>query len=329
MVKDSTKNSFKTLSKRGRLSLNREEGYDVEFKESLSGLGNSDLVAFANSEAGGSVLVGIRETITGKHRQKGEIIGCSIGDKEKVSIINKAEDCVPPVDIEIFVENLNHIPFYRIEIPSGNKKPYCTAGGVYKIRGDGRTKALLPGRLLSMFVEAENQQFIERFREATKTLDNSVADTKSKITKEINGLLSDIRGVEDKMVGIDVSLEQIFSSAESAESLSNEAMGFSDETLAMVHELDRKIENIEDSTFHVEDKIGALLSHFGIEDPFVRRLRTMVKRAIEEYLRSRKKIRKQELLKSLQVRFPGATKEQLELWHAEKIDELKGRGSVP
>ena len=180
-----------------------------------------------------------------------------------------------------------------------------------------------------MFVETQSQEFIERFKEATKTLDNSVADTKSKIIKEINGLLSDIRGVEDKMVGIDASLEQIFSSAESAESLSDEAMGFSDETLGMVHELDRKIENIEVSTLYTEDKIGALLNHFGIENPFVTRLRAMVKKAIEEDLKSKRKIKKQELLKTLQDCFPGATKEQLELWYAEKVDELKGKGSVP
>ena len=76
MVKNSTKNSFKTLSKQARLLLNREEGYDVEFKKSLGGLANSDLVAFANSEAGGSILIGVRETKTGEGHQKGEIVGC-------------------------------------------------------------------------------------------------------------------------------------------------------------------------------------------------------------------------------------------------------------
>lgn len=329
MVKNSTKNSFKALSKRVRLLLNHEEGYDVEFKQSLSGLDNTDLVAFANSEAGGSLLIGVTETQTGKYRQKGGIIGCPVGDKEKISIINKAEDCVPPLKIEIFVENSNRIPFYRIEIPSGNKKPYCTARGTYKIRGDGRTKALLPGRLLSMFAETESQQFIERFRKATKRLENSLADTKSKIIKEINELLSDIQGVEHKMEEIDASLEQIFSSAESAESLSDEAMGFSDETLGMVHEVDRKVENIEESAFHTEYKIGALLNHFGIEDPHVGRLRSLVKKMIEEMLKIKKGIKKEELLKTLQDYFPDATKEQLELWYTEKVDELKSKGSIP
>lgn len=70
-----TKNSFKTLSKRARLLLNRE-GYDVEFKQSLGGLANSDLVAFANSQAGGSILTGVRKTKTGEAHQKGEIVGC-------------------------------------------------------------------------------------------------------------------------------------------------------------------------------------------------------------------------------------------------------------
>lgn len=326
MVESRRRKEFKTLSGRVRLLLSREEGFDVEFKESLSGLDNTDIVAFANSESGGAILVGVREVKTRKGRQRAKIIGCRTGDREKQSIISKAESCVPPADIDIYVENSKRTPFYRIEIPSGDKKPYCTSGGRYTTRGDGRTVALLPGRLLAMFVEIESRKFIDRFTEATKALEAGLADTKSKIVEEMDELLDHIRGME---LSIERSLEHIFSTAESAAYLSDEAMGFSDETLGTVHELDRKVENVEGLVFRTEPKIDALLKHFDVEDPFITRLRTMVKATIENFLKNGIGVKKGQMLRTLQECFPGATKEQLELWYTEKVEEIEGKEGVP
>lgn len=120
---------FRTLSQRARQLLAREEGFDVEFKMSLSGLHAEDIVAFANSRAGGAILIGVREVRGADGRQHLEVVGCPVGDSEKLKIVDKAHKCVPPIDLTIYVENRKDRPFYRVEIPSGPNKPYCTSGG--------------------------------------------------------------------------------------------------------------------------------------------------------------------------------------------------------
>ena len=78
---------------------------------------------------------------------------------------------------------------FRIEIPSGKEKPYCTAGGTYKIRGDGRTNTLFPGRLLSLFVEKQSELFFDRFREATKEIGKDMLLSSTNLQKEMHKLL--------------------------------------------------------------------------------------------------------------------------------------------
>jgi ATP-dependent DNA helicase RecG len=265
---------YKGISKRARLLLSQEEDYDVEFKLSLGQLDTQDIVAFANSETGGTVLIGVEELKTSTGRQRGKVVGCPIGDRQKLSIINRAESCVPPVDIEIFVENSSRTPFYRVEIPSGSQKPYCTAGGIYKIRGDGRTKPLLPNRLLYMFIESESREFIERFREAAADLEVSLLDTKAKVIEEMRALLSTIESMEQR---IESSLGHIFASAEKAEALSNDAMALSDATLDGVEQVFMKLEQLENySLCDMSERINVLLNHFDIEDPIIKTARVWV-----------------------------------------------------
>jgi ATP-dependent DNA helicase RecG len=182
---------FRTLSARVKLLLAGEEGFDVDFKRSLSGLENEDLVAFANSARGGTILVGVDEYKESNGRQRGKIVGCPVGDKEKVGIINRAQNCIPPVEIEIFIENTSNRPFFRIEIPSGNNKPYCTPGGTYKTRGDGRNLPLLPSHLLTTFMENESRDFLEKFRSATKELDTRLYSLMGRL-EEVHGAVESV-----------------------------------------------------------------------------------------------------------------------------------------
>jgi predicted HTH transcriptional regulator len=138
---------YKTLSQKSQLLIKKSEGYDVDFKMNVKGLESEDLVAFANSEGGGTILLGVDEIET-SNGQRGKVCGCDISDNSKLSIINKAEYCAPPIEIKIFTENLSSKPIFRIEIPSSNLKPHCTQKGIYKIRGDGRNVPLLPNDLL-------------------------------------------------------------------------------------------------------------------------------------------------------------------------------------
>lgn len=187
--------------------LNKEESYDVEFKESVSGLKSEDIVAFANSENGGIILIGVKEDKTSDGRQKGQAIGTKINDGLKLSILDKAQSCRPAVNVEICIEQVDSMDIYKIYIPSGTSKPYCTDSGIYKTRGDVRNQALYPTELLDLFMEQEKNKFISNFRESTKDLEEMLRETK-------RGMLEEIKNME---TSIEKSLDGIYSSASNAE----------------------------------------------------------------------------------------------------------------
>ena len=132
--------------------------------------------------------------------QETEIVGCEIGDRAKLSVLGKAESCIPPVELEVFLENsAGRKPFLRIEICSGKNKPYCTAGGTYKIRGDARNEALVPGRLLGMFLDAESVQFVDRFRAATEDIESGLSEIKRKLHLELEDIYNQVETIQNAM----------------------------------------------------------------------------------------------------------------------------------
>ena len=179
-------NVFDFITKRTKLLLDAEENYEIEFKQSINGLDSADLVAFANSEHGGTILIGVEEDTGEKNRQRGKIIGCDVGDQERLNILSKTNSCIPKVDVEIYVENLKIKPFFRIEILPGTNKPYCTAGGTYKTRGYGLNEVLDPDRLLAMFLESENDRFLKKFSESTRKLEGTIERTNRIVFDKIN-----------------------------------------------------------------------------------------------------------------------------------------------
>jgi predicted HTH transcriptional regulator len=117
---------FPIISDRANRLLSREGDLDVAFKKSISGLATDDLVSFANSKDGGAILIGVSRTGHRNGRERATLVGCPVGGKERLKILTKSNQCVPPVPVSIFVENCGAKPFYRIEISSGPHKPYCT-----------------------------------------------------------------------------------------------------------------------------------------------------------------------------------------------------------
>lgn len=180
---------YKDISKRAKELLSSGESKFVDYKEKVNGLHAEDLVAFANSNDGGAILIGVREATTSDGMQIGEPIGHPVDDGTRLQIIGKALSCSPPVQIEIEVENLGSKPFLRIEVPSGSHKPYATNNGTYKIREDGRNNPLHPEPLLKMFLEREGQEFSKRFAEATSHLDERMADALSSV-ENLEGAIS-------------------------------------------------------------------------------------------------------------------------------------------
>ncbi len=250
------KDIYMSVSKKTRALLNRQEGLDVDFKMIVKGLESTDLVAFANSDRGGTILLGVGEIEDEQTMQKGRIVGCPIGDKERLYILSKAESCVPPVELNLIIENYARRPFYRVEIPPGKDKPYCTAAGTYKIRGDGRTNTLLPGRLLSLFIEKQSEVFFQRFREATKELGKSLQSSNTLFQEELQEVFRKIINME---FYVENRLDNILEGIENAESLSVESICSSESTIVGMNRIRERIEILEKSMQKIDYKLELLL----------------------------------------------------------------------
>lgn len=252
------KDLYMSISRKSRALLDRQEGLDADFKLTIKGVESTDLVAFANSERGGTILVGIGEIEDENTMQKGKIIGCSVGDRERLYVLSKAESCVPPVEVNIIIENYARKPFYRIEIPAGKEKPYCTAGGTYKIRGDGRTNTLLPGRLLSLFIEKQSEIFFNRFREATKELGKSMMSSNSALQEELHGTLTKILNMEYL---VENRLDNIEEGVENTETLSNETAAYFDSLIVGLNKLKDRMGRLEKELAKIDQKMDSLLEN--------------------------------------------------------------------
>jgi len=325
---------FKNITKKSKKLLCKSESYDVDFKKTVKSISTEDLVAFSNSPEGGTILVGVEEIKDKKGNQKGKIVGCSTGDKDKLVILNKARSCRSPIDLEIFIENINSQPFFRVEIPSGENKPYCTENGTYTIRGDGQNKPLTPDYLLDMYMDIQSSKFINKFRQATAELDQKIGETKKnlleinnnvntlkeKFKEDIDCLLSEVTNMSDETIEM---LERMFSSAESAEESSGEAMGFSDEILGTINELEKKIDNIGGDSYSIHKKIDALLKHFNIEDPYIAERRKLVREFTIQFFD--KNYDAENIFQGISKSIGGVEEEIIRKWINETIKELKNK----
>lgn len=268
---------FKGISDRAKQLLSREEGFDVDFKKAMSGLESDDLVSFANSKDGGTLLIGVEETKDVNGRQQAVVVGCPVGDAEKLKILSRATQCVPPIQVSIYIENSSTKPFYRIEIPSGPYKPYCTSGATYKTRGDGRKEPLNPPQLLALFLETEGGEFLRRFQQATTSLETAVQQSRQRITEELDGLNASVSILENN---IQTSLEGIEGVASDAQSNAEEANNFSQETFQLIDQVHTMVEDLaagSPAEYATTEKLDALIEHFGIEDPAITKSRRYIK----------------------------------------------------
>eukprot|EP01155_Anaeramoeba_flamelloides_P029288 Anaeramoba_flamelloidesa849851_7.p2 GENE.a849851_7~~a849851_7.p2 ORF type:complete len:129 (+),score=22.96 a849851_7:54-440(+) len=121
---------YRRLSRRTKYLLSLPEGLNVDFKREVQAVKSSDLVAFANTPQGGTLLIGIDEYTSDNGVQRGRVVGCDVDDKARLTLVNKSTGCIPNVEVQIFTENLAaSTPILRVEIPSGLHKPYCTQRG--------------------------------------------------------------------------------------------------------------------------------------------------------------------------------------------------------
>lgn len=180
------KNEYKSLRAETKLMLEGQEGREVDFKEAPGGVKPEDFVAFANT-IGGSILVGVRETTAPDGSQKGIIVGCSISDQTRQNFISTAASCRPSISITVSIENLNtDKPIYRIDIPEGAEKPYCTSSGTYKYRAEGQRVAIDPTQMQAIILERESEKFVARFKAAGDALLERIGQVYSDLSEQIN-----------------------------------------------------------------------------------------------------------------------------------------------
>ena len=238
--------TYKRISKRSRDLLASGEGKYVDYKESVKGIHADDFVAFANSKEGGALLIGVEEITTTKGVQIGRPIGCAVDDKSRLQIMGKALSCSPAVQIELFIENTESKPFFRVEISSGAHKPYSTSNGTYKIREDGRNNPILPEALLKMFLDREGEEFRSRFSEATGELERRMGEASATVD----------------------GLEQVISSKiEEIGRTLGWAEYKTDDAADTIDTVNAKVSNISNEQEKQSQRIKALLEKTGSSDP--------------------------------------------------------------
>lgn len=255
--------------------LEKNEGFDVEFKRISDAVDPDDLVAFANSTDGGFIVIGVSEVKDQMQDDRIEITGTKVGDHEKLKILNKAQDCLPPIEIDLAHHEYSGKDLLVIAIPSGTNKPYCTKRGVYKIRGDGRNQVLTQESMFHIFMEKEYNTFIERFKTATHEL-------KDEITYMQNI-------VERSESEINESLQGIFAEAEDAQATSQDVFSMTESMYSLIDGLQEQLHFQESHTNNLEEKIDLILTHLNIENPEVSRRKYFISTQIKDLLAENKK----------------------------------------
>ena len=294
-MKEFGQDIYKNISKRATLLLANEENKFVDFKREIKKLDQEDFVAFANTETGGTIMIGVDEKKDDKGVQHPLVVGCSVSDDIKLMINNKAFSCYPPVDISIHVENASKLPFYRVEVLPGKHKPYCTQSGVYKVRQDGRNRALTPKELLQMFLSLESESFLHKFKEATLEMRGQLATQNQELMSKMWDMAFEMEINMDRVVQeLGTSLGEVFEQVtEASDNIREFYSEMQQETevlkqdVELNYDIKEKLNVVDRNVINLAWKLNALLEHHQIEDPEIAKPREELK----AYLRAMKKMK--------------------------------------
>lgn len=124
----------------------------IAFKPSLAALDEEDLVAFANSNGGGVIVLGVEQSRKARGGKTLQVIGSPAGARERRKIVEMAKRCVPPVEISISALAHEGKKLLRIDIAQSARRPHCTSRGTYMIREAHASVPLTPDKLGSLLV---------------------------------------------------------------------------------------------------------------------------------------------------------------------------------
>ncbi len=181
-----------------RQLLSKPEAIEVDFKRDAEAVKPEDLVAFANA-GGGVILVGVDEFGGHDEAQRGKIVGCDVGDRERNKIVSRALSCRPPIAVKTLVERNGKLSIMRVEIPKGGL--HCTASGTYKIRRDGQIDIIDPSTMVEIIVKLERQRILEYLRSALDSHGEALRAEIEERDAEAQGAIEDLRAELDDMSG--------------------------------------------------------------------------------------------------------------------------------
>jgi len=206
----------------------------IEWKKSI-GKGILETIVAMSNSGGGKILIGIEEIKDKNGNKKAKVVGHRLTAERKIKIQNYAESCMPKIDLNVTQLKISSKPVVEIEIPEGRDIPYCTGGGRYLIREDGKNKPIDPSRMKRIFLEKESKEFFERFKKAAGELEHQL--------REMSERLSD-------------KLGRIWDAAEGAESLSDEAFTQADVAATASEETLQEIENLKSEVNLISVKLN-------------------------------------------------------------------------
>lgn len=190
---------FKSVRKQTNELLAGESSF-VDFKLAPTAVNQSNLVAFANHE-GGVLLVGVDEIVDKSGVHRGYIVGCPVDDGTLTAIESKASDCIPPISIDVAIENTSAKPIIVISVPASDQKPHCTGSGEYKIRKGRRNHPLHPTELLQIFLTKQADQFLANFRGAVVETEQKVEQLRTALSSGTRDLVEELRDLKGMLHG--------------------------------------------------------------------------------------------------------------------------------
>ena len=194
------RNECKQLTADTKRLLKSQEERNVDFKVKPDGVKAEDFVALANAQ-GGSILVGVEEKRDKHGKQYGVVVGCSISEQSRQGFISTAASCRPSIDISVRIENLEAgQPIYRIDVPEGTSKPYCTGAGIYKIRVQGQNIAIDPPLMKAIILQQEADEFVMRFKAAADELLKHIDHVHKSLDKQVRRVERAARDAEKAAV---------------------------------------------------------------------------------------------------------------------------------
>lgn len=279
------KKRSKSISRITKTLLRDGENERVDYKKIPEGVNSEDLVAFANSPNGGHILTGVAEVASSKGPQQGTIIGCDVSDAIILQILNKAVNCVPPISVDIFIENLDRKPLLRIFIPPSESKPHCTSKGVYCIREGNRNRALHPAELLRVFLDTEARAFANRFQAAANKITKHMLRLETSMETSIRSMSQQLGWTETKLDDTESTLDSIYDEVSAA------------------------AEDIED----VNNRMRALFKQDARVDPVRNTVRdALLKSLIDDFLENLELLREAEHQEQLELQISGRTSRKLD-----------------